>query len=252
MSNGARAGIGVAAIALVVVLFVVLRGGDDDDSTTTAAPQTTTAATTTDEPDDGDEEPPASRQARAEPDVPVIEVKDGQPVGGVQELELRQGRRHPLHRRVRRRRGGPLPRLRRRAGRQRRRQGRVRRPGDARGRVRGRARALASSRSPRSRSTRSRPGRRGAARPASIAGHALVGRQDLPIPEWLFAWGASLVLIVSFVALSLAWHTPKFEDDSWRPLARAALRGLLVNPVTEVARRRCSASSCSASSSGRA
>jgi hypothetical protein len=63
--------------------------------------------------------------------------------------------------------------------------------------------------------------------------HGLVGRQDLPIPEWLFAWGASLVLIVSFVALSLAWRQPRFETDTWRagpePLSR-----LLVNPATEV------------------
>jgi hypothetical protein len=63
-------------------------------------------------------------------------------------------------------------------------------------------------------------------------GHALVGRQDLPIPEWLFAWGASLVLIVSFVGLSLAWHRARFEADGWRPLG-AALSRLLVNPVTE-------------------
>jgi hypothetical protein len=63
-------------------------------------------------------------------------------------------------------------------------------------------------------------------------GHALVGRQDLPIPEWLFAWGASLVLIVSFVALSVAWHRARFEDDGWRPLGPAVSRAV-VNPVTE-------------------
>ena len=57
-----------------------------------------------------------------------------------------------------------------------------------------------------------------------MVGHALVGRQDLPIPEWLFAWGASLVLIVSFVALSLAWHRTRFEDDSWRAGLRAGSR----------------------------
>ena len=66
-----------------------------------------------------------------------------------------------------------------------------------------------------------------------LVGHALVGRQDLPIPEWLFAWGASLVLIVSFVALSLAWHRTRFEDDTWRPVS-AWLSRLVVNPVTEV------------------
>jgi hypothetical protein len=62
--------------------------------------------------------------------------------------------------------------------------------------------------------------------------HALGARQDLPIPDWLFAWGAAVVLIVSFVALSLAWHRARFEDDRWRPLA-APLSRLVVNPVTE-------------------
>jgi hypothetical protein len=63
-------------------------------------------------------------------------------------------------------------------------------------------------------------------------GHALVGRQDLPIPEWLFAWGASVVLIVSFVALSVAWRRTRFEDDGWRPVADTISRPL-INPVTE-------------------
>ncbi len=65
-----------------------------------------------------------------------------------------------------------------------------------------------------------------------VVGHALVGRQDLPIPEWLFAWGASLVLIVSFVALSVAWHRSRFEDDGWRPVS-ARLAKLVVNPVIQ-------------------
>jgi hypothetical protein len=66
-----------------------------------------------------------------------------------------------------------------------------------------------------------------------LAGHALVGRQDLPIPAWLFAWGASLVLIVSFVALSLAWHRPRFERVDWRPTRAWASRAV-VNRVTEL------------------
>jgi hypothetical protein len=69
--------------------------------------------------------------------------------------------------------------------------------------------------------------------PLLVVGHALVGRQDLPIPEWLFAWGASVVLIVSFVALSLAWHRTRFEDDGWRPASERLLRAL-VNPATEL------------------
>jgi hypothetical protein len=42
--------------------------------------------------------------------------------------------------------------------------------------------------------------------------HALAARQDLPIPAWLFAWGASIVLIASFFALSVAWRKPRFEE----------------------------------------
>jgi hypothetical protein len=61
--------------------------------------------------------------------------------------------------------------------------------------------------------------------------HALVGKSDLPIPEWLFAWGASLVLIVSFVALTLAWDRARFEADRWKPVS-ARLSRALVNRVT--------------------
>ena len=55
--------------------------------------------------------------------------------------------------------------------------------------------------------------------------HALVAREDLPIPAWLFAWGASIVLIVSFFALSAAWREPRFEDERWRPLSAGRLAG---------------------------
>lgn len=61
--------------------------------------------------------------------------------------------------------------------------------------------------------------------------HALVAREDLPIPAWLFAWGASIVLIVSFFALSVAWREPRFEEDSWRPFSAGASRVLLGLPA---------------------
>ena len=68
--------------------------------------------------------------------------------------------------------------------------------------------------------------------PALASAHsALVGKQDLPIPQWLFAWGASLVLIVSFVALTLAWRAPLLENERWRP-APGWLSAAIVNPVT--------------------
>ena len=61
--------------------------------------------------------------------------------------------------------------------------------------------------------------------------HTLVARKDLPIPAWLFAWGASIVLIVSFFALSAAWREPRFEDERWRPLGAGLSRALLGVPA---------------------
>ncbi len=66
--------------------------------------------------------------------------------------------------------------------------------------------------------------------PAVAQAHALVGKKDLPIPAWLFAWGASLVLIVSFFLLTYAWQESRFEADSWRPVS-ARLSSLVLNPV---------------------
>ena len=64
--------------------------------------------------------------------------------------------------------------------------------------------------------------------------HALVAREDLPIPAWLFAWGASIVLIASFFALSVAWREPRFEDERWRPLGGGLSRALLSAPAQVV------------------
>jgi hypothetical protein len=52
----------------------------------------------------------------------------------------------------------------------------------------------------------------------NLLAHALTEKTDLPLPEWLFVWGAALVLIVSFLALAVLWPRPKLEGDSWRPL----------------------------------
>ena len=56
--------------------------------------------------------------------------------------------------------------------------------------------------------------------PGAAWAHGLVGRTDLPIPEWLFGWAAAIVLIVSFVALAVLWPEPKLEGgrDGWRRL----------------------------------
>src|SRR5215218_8685134 len=60
----------------------------------------------------------------------------------------------------------------------------------------------------------------GAVVPPSAAAHGLVGKQDLPIPKWLFAWAASLVLVLSFIGLAVAWPTPRLQSLSERLIAR--------------------------------
>ncbi|HEX6456941.1 MAG TPA: fenitrothion hydrolase [Solirubrobacterales bacterium] len=62
--------------------------------------------------------------------------------------------------------------------------------------------------------------------------HALASRQDLPIPAWLFAWAASIVLIASFFALSAAWRKPQLEDERRRPLGER-LSAALLSPPTQ-------------------
>lgn len=66
-----------------------------------------------------------------------------------------------------------------------------------------------------------------------LLAHALQARQDLPIPVWLFAWGAALVLIVSFALLSNSWRTARLQEDAWRPLPEWFSK-VLMNPLTQV------------------
>ncbi|MGH2845994.1 MAG: fenitrothion hydrolase [Thermoleophilaceae bacterium] len=65
----------------------------------------------------------------------------------------------------------------------------------------------------------------------TVFAHGLVGRSDLPIPEWLFGWAAAMVLVVSFVALAVLWPQPRLEGEDWRPLPRGLGRGLASRPV---------------------
>ncbi len=64
-----------------------------------------------------------------------------------------------------------------------------------------------------------------------VIAHGLVVRSDLPIPEWLFGWGAALVLIVSFAALAVLWPQPRLQEARWRPLPWGIGRVLASTPV---------------------
>jgi hypothetical protein len=54
--------------------------------------------------------------------------------------------------------------------------------------------------------------------PASAQAHGISGSADLPIPEWMFAWAAALVLIASFLALGVLWPRPRLQQPALRPL----------------------------------
>src|SRR5947208_9207972 len=69
--------------------------------------------------------------------------------------------------------------------------------------------------------------------PDLASAHALVGRKDLPVPAWLFAWGASLVLIISFALLSVAWTKARLQSKEWEP-ASPWLSRTVLNPAVEV------------------
>jgi len=80
----------VLAVVVAGEMFLVVRDDDDSDSgSTTTAAQTTTSTpdetTTADEPQpEKPKPPPASR-------IPLIEVVNGEPVGGVAELTFSKG-----------------------------------------------------------------------------------------------------------------------------------------------------------------
>jgi len=60
----------------------------------------------------------------------------------------------------------------------------------------------------------------GLAAPVPALAHGLVGKTDLPIPRWLFAWAAVVVLVVSFVALATLWPKPRLAHIHERELLR--------------------------------
>jgi hypothetical protein len=59
------------------------------------------------------------------------------------------------------------------------------------------------------------------------AAHGLGGRLDLPVPIWLFVYGAAIAVIVSFVALGVLWKKARLEKGGpGRALPRVLQRVL--------------------------
>jgi hypothetical protein len=62
--------------------------------------------------------------------------------------------------------------------------------------------------------------------------HGIGGVRDLPVPAWLFFWGAAVVLVVSFVLLGALWKRPLLDRLApGRPVAAWISRAVLAAPV---------------------
>ena len=44
-----------------------------------------------------------------------------------------------------------------------------------------------------------------------MVAHGIGGVRDLPVPTWLFSWGAAVVLVLSFLLLGTLWKRPQLE-----------------------------------------
>jgi hypothetical protein len=65
-----------------------------------------------------------------------------------------------------------------------------------------------------------------------IAAHGIGGVRDLPVPEWLFFWGAAVVLVVSFLALGALWRRPVLSQRRvGRPAPLSLSRVVLAHPL---------------------
>ncbi|HEX6469163.1 MAG TPA: hypothetical protein VF069_08715 [Streptosporangiaceae bacterium] len=62
------------------------------------------------------------------------------------------------------------------------------------------------------------------AAPPPVLAHGIGGRQDLPIPLGFLLVGAGLAVLVSFVALGVAWRSSRFRADAGRAIPRPAQR----------------------------
>jgi hypothetical protein len=68
--------------------------------------------------------------------------------------------------------------------------------------------------------------------PACAGAHGIGGVKDLPVPIWLFYYGAAIVLVVSFVALGALWSRPVLDRAArGRALSPPAQRVLLADPL---------------------
>jgi len=66
-----------------------------------------------------------------------------------------------------------------------------------------------------------------------ILAHGLGGRVDLPVPRWMFVFGAGTALVVSFIALASLWREPRFEGRPEPPGHPSAIQRVLTSRALE-------------------
>ena len=76
----------VGALVVLVVAFVVLKPGDEEPASTTATPTPTPTPQET-------QTTRTAPEAKPAPEVTTIVVRGAQPVGGVQEIDVKKGER---------------------------------------------------------------------------------------------------------------------------------------------------------------
>ncbi len=68
-----------------------------------------------------------------------------------------------------------------------------------------------------------------------ILAHGIGGLRDLPVPTWLFYYGAALVLLLSFIALWALWTKPRLEQLSQGRALRGWLPRVLLSRAMRIA-----------------
>ena len=216
-----------AAVMLVAVAAgaFALAGCGGDGSQTTTTTDTEAVVTTTDT-STVETATTETTPATPKPTTIVIVVDNGRPRGGIKRPNAPEGRRGRRRRPRGCRRGGAPARLRHREARDARDAGAHSVHGEPARPVRARA-------PPPGRSARS-PGGAALSRPDVVA-HGIGGVQDLPVPAWMFYWGAAVVLVVSFVLLGVLWRKPLLgAHERGRGLSAQASR-LVLGPLRVVA-----------------
>jgi hypothetical protein len=67
-----------------------------------------------------------------------------------------------------------------------------------------------------------------------ILAHGIGGIRDLPVPNWLFFYGAAAVLLVSFLALGILWKRPLLERHEHGRSLRADIARAVLSPGLRV------------------